>query len=171
LAGRYAVAAEQRDAVRIEADRMETDQKARTVYFSGNVIARQGDLRIQADDMQVFYKMKDEGDAAEDQAIDRLVARGHVTVAKKDWTASGNALEYFSGRRLAILTGDARAWQGGNMVSGQRIELYLDEGRTVVEKDKGSSERVKAFFYPEEKSRRQTEEDGKPEPAEAPRHE
>ena len=141
-------AAPSQPAVRIEADRMESDQKSRTVVFVGNVIARQGELRIQADEMQVFYGAKQGAERADAQAIERLTARGHVTIAKKDWTASGEALEYIAHRRYAVLTGNARAWQGGNVVSGQRIELYLDEGRTVVEKGARDSGRVKAFFYP-----------------------
>ncbi len=150
LLGRAGAAHAQAAApVRIEADRMETDQKSRTVAFVGSVVARQGDLRIEADEMRVFYAAQ--GDKAGDaggEAIERLTARGRVTIAKQDWTASGDALEYFARRRYAVLTGNARAWQGGNMVSGERIELYLDEGRTVVERGGRQQGRVKAFFYP-----------------------
>ncbi len=145
--GRAAAPPPSRQApVRIEADRMETDQKSRTVVFAGSVVARQGDLRIEADEMQVFYAARDGETGGE--AIERLTARGRVTIAKQDWTASGDALEYFARRRYAVLTGDARAWQGGNMVRGERIELYLDEGRTVVDRGGRPSGRVKAFFYP-----------------------
>jgi len=125
---------------------METDQKRQMVTFAGNVAARQGELVIHADTMEVYYRQ--EKRRTDSQAIDRLIARGHVKVLKKEWTATGDELEYFAGRRLAVLTGNASAWQGNNMVRGQKIELYLDEGRTVVERQKNSPERVKAFFYP-----------------------
>ena len=45
-------------------------------------------------------------------------------------------------------TGNAKAWQGKNMVAGETIILYLDEGKSVVERSKEEGERVKALIYP-----------------------
>jgi lipopolysaccharide export system protein LptA len=34
------------------------------------------------------------------------------------------------------------------MVSGEKIVLYLDEGKSVVESSSSEGERVKAYIYP-----------------------
>jgi lipopolysaccharide export system protein LptA len=41
-------------------------------------------------------------------------------------------MTYLSRERQVILTGNAKAWQNRNMVSGEKIVYYLDEGRSEV---------------------------------------
>jgi len=149
-----------REPVHIEADRMESDQKTEAVLFVGNVEAHQADLAIKADRMTVFYqrgaanKTGSKNTAAEaTRAIDRLTASGKVEIVKLNWTASGDQLEYISRDRKIILTGNTKVWQDNNLVTGDRIVLYLDEGKSIVErKSSGEGERVKAFFYPDAKT-------------------
>jgi lipopolysaccharide export system protein LptA len=145
-----------KEPIHIEADRMESDQKTEAVVFVGNVEARQGDLLIQAARMTVYYQkpatgaggQAASGEAA--RAIDKLLATGGVKIVRENWVATGNQLEYLSGDRKIILTGDTKVWQNNNLVTGDRIVLYLDQGKSVVEKNNaGQGERVKAFFYPD----------------------
>lgn len=147
-----------KEPVHIEADRMESDQKTESVLFVGNVEAKQGDLAIKAERMTVFYQQNQpvaaKTTAAEaSRAIDRLTASGEVEIVKLNWTATGDQLEYISRDRKIILTGNTKVWQDNNLVTGDRIVLYLDEGKSVVErKGSGEGERVKAFFYPDAKT-------------------
>lgn len=134
--------------INIEADRMETDQKSNIVVFSGAVEAKQDDLAIQSDQMTVHYAMEKENSSAVSQAISTINATGNVRVSKGNWVANGDSMEYDEGARKAILTGNAKVWQDNNMVTGDRIELYLDEGRSVVDRGSDKGGRVKAFFYP-----------------------
>mgnify|MGYP002267041372 CR=1 FL=1 len=41
-------------------------------------------------------------------------------------------MTYLSKERQVILTDNAKAWQNQNMVSGDKIIYYLDEGRSEV---------------------------------------
>ena len=149
-----------KEPVHIEADRMESDQKNESVLFVGNVEAHQADLAIKADRMTVFYqrtpsdKSATKTSAAEaSRSIDRLTASGKVEIVKLQWTATGDDLEYLSRDRKIILTGNTKVWQDNNLVTGDRIVLYLDEGKSIVErKSSGEGERVKAFFYPDAKT-------------------
>jgi lipopolysaccharide export system protein LptA len=148
-----------KEPIHIEADRMESDQKTESVLFVGNVEAHQADLAIKADRMTVFYQKVQPDAAAKTSAaevtkdIDRLTANGEVEIVKLQWTATGDQLEYFSRERKIILTGNTKVWQDNNLVTGERIVLYLDEGKSVVErKNSGVGERVKAFFYPDAKT-------------------
>jgi len=144
-----------REPIHIEADRMESDRKTEAVLFVGNVEARQGNLLIQAERMTVYYQKAPAGETARPEAessraIDKLLATGKVKIVRENWVATGDQLEYLSGERKIVLTGDTKVWQDNNLVTGDRIVLYLDEGKSVVEKDdSGDGGRVKAFFYPE----------------------
>ena len=145
--------------IQIEADRMESVQKKNVITFSGHVEARQDDLIIHADQMTVQYiESQKPGHADESgeqpvsgipRKIDKIIATGNVKIVQKDWVAVGDVMDYMEHQRKAILSGNARAWQGKNMVAGDIIILYLDEGKSIVERSNEEGERVKALIYPE----------------------
>ena len=140
--------------IHIEADRMESDHQREAVLFAGNVEASQGDLLIRADEMTVFYAKPKEGDGpGTEKSIDNLHATGNVKIVKQDWAATGDVVEYKADERKVVLTGNTKVFQDNNTVSGDRVVLFLDEGKSVVEKQ-GTDEggRVKAFFYPEKEN-------------------
>lgn len=145
------------DPIRIEADRMESSQGKNVIVFSGNVHANQDDLVINADSMTVRYhtvntgKPDDTTDVPAEglpQQIDTITAKGKVKIVRGDWIANGDSMDFKADKRLVILSGNAKAWQDQNMVSGEKIILYLDEGKSVVERSTKEGERVKAFIYP-----------------------
>ena len=139
--------------IQIEADRMESRQQRNTVLFSGNVVAKQADLTIHADQMTVDYKPSSGSEAAGDvtRKIKKLFAKGNVKIIKEGWISTGDTMEYNTGEGKVLVSGNARVWQDKNMVSGENIILYLDEGRSVVERGAGKGERVKAYIYPDNK--------------------
>jgi lipopolysaccharide export system protein LptA len=149
LALATATAATEGGPIHVEADRMESDQQGGAVIFVGNVEARQGEMLITGDRMTVNYQKNDNSDS-QSKNIESLVASGNIKLTRQDWIATGDQLEYRSEERKVVLTGNTKVWQDNNMVSGERVVLYLDEGRSVVEKtDETEKGRVKAFFYPE----------------------
>ncbi|MBU0485109.1 MAG: lipopolysaccharide transport periplasmic protein LptA [Proteobacteria bacterium] len=139
--------------VNITADRMESNRKENSIYFAGKVEAKQGNLIIRADEMTVFYKGGSEADGAlgaadTSKSISKLLAGGNVEIVSDGWLATGDNVDYFSDERKVVLTGNTKVWQDSNMVSGERIVLYLNEGKSVIERGE-NGERVKAFFFPE----------------------
>ena len=141
--------------IQIEADRMETSQKGGAVLFSGNVAASQGSLIINADEMTVLYTeagSRPDGSAVTDavmpRKIQKITAKGSVKIVQGDWVAAGDTMDFNADDRIVILTGNAKVWQDQNMVSGEKIILYLDEGKSVVERSSREGDRVKAFIYP-----------------------
>ncbi|MDF1577704.1 MAG: lipopolysaccharide transport periplasmic protein LptA [Desulfurivibrionaceae bacterium] len=153
------------EPIHIEADRMESDQRTASVTFAGNVEAVQGDMVIRADLMTVHYR-KDAAPAAGTgvdgrQSIESLQATGNITIDKEEWRAAGERMDYETEGRKVVLTGNTRVWQGSNVVSGDRVVLYLDEGKSVVEaRDQAEGGRVKAFFYPESSETEKTQQPG-----------
>lgn len=149
--------------IRIEADRMETSQDQSIIKFSGHVQANQDNLVINADEMTVRYTGEKTapgtpsvpGSESLTQQIDSIVAHGNVKIVQGDWIATGEAMDFDAAKRIVILSVNARAWQDQNMISGEKITLYLDEGRSVVERSSQEGERVKAFIIPSTPEKKQ----------------
>lgn len=147
--------------IHIEADRMESDQNKEAVLFAGNVEATQEDLIIQADQMTVYYRKAAQTLASASNAaksIEKLEATGNIKIIKKDWLASGDRMEFETRDRKVVITGNTKVWQGNNTVTGERVVLFLDEGKSIVEnQSKGDGGRVKASFYPKPDDTKQNE--------------
>jgi len=61
----------------------------------------------------------------------------------------GGRATYEQEQRTLVLTENPVLHDGPNIVIGERVTVYLDENRSVVE---GGQKRVKAVFHPNEKS-------------------
>ena len=144
--------------ITIEADHMTSLEANNTVLFKGNVDAAQADVRIRSDEMTVYYTGVEEG---KKQEVKRLKCIGNVEITKGEWLGTGQVMNYLAKERKIILSGDAKAWQGTNFVSGKTIIYYLDEKRSEVIGDrpggtfdsdsgkKKKSSRVKATLTPQ----------------------
>ncbi|MBI5556647.1 MAG: lipopolysaccharide transport periplasmic protein LptA [Deltaproteobacteria bacterium] len=137
--------------IHVEADRMVSKKKDNAVVFTGNVDAKQGKLSIHSDEMTVYHKNQGTGDAdqASPQKIEKLYAVGNVKIVQDELIATGNKMEFFADDRKVLLTGNTKVWQNNNLVTGETIMLDLKTDTTIIEPDKKSGGRVKAFFYPE----------------------
>ena len=141
--------------IHIEADRMVSQEQNNSVVFIGNVDASQGKVTIRADEMTVYYTQGDKAKTKSTSSqVKKLVCRGNVEITQDDWLGTAKRMDYFAKGRKVVLTGDAKAWQGQNMVSGKSIVYYLDEKRSVVEQDKTKPGRVKAVIHPESDSKK-----------------
>lgn len=131
--------------VTVDADHLETLQKEGLVIFTGNVVAKQSTATQFADRMEVYLDAKGDG-------IVRTVSTGDVRIITKDCrTGTARRAEYYDAEQRVVLIGNARVWQDDNVVTGERIIIYLSEDRSVVEG--GQQERVKAIFYPRKEAR------------------
>lgn len=136
--------------IHIEADRMESLQHDNAIFFSGQVVAKQGGLVIHSDQMTIYYLSEAEKAAlppGDTRQMKKLYATGKVEMQNEGWIATGDAMEYFELERKVYITGNTRAWQDNNLVTGEAMTLYLDEGKSVVERSAGPGERVRAFFH------------------------
>lgn len=125
--------------IHIEADRMTSTEKDNSVVFTGEVDAKQDDVRIRSDVMTVYYTPK-EKKAGKDtnepktatQEVEKLICTGNVEITRAEWLGTSKKMVYLAKQRQVILTGNAKAWQGQNMVSGEKIIYHIDEGRSEV---------------------------------------
>lgn len=122
--------------IQIEADHMSSTEKSNTVLFSGNVDAKQKDVRIRSNEMTVFYtpagKPGGKKETKTSQQVEKLICTGNVEISRNEWLGTSNRMIYLAKERQVILIDNAKAYQGQNMVSGEKIIYYLDEGRSEV---------------------------------------
>jgi len=138
--------------VTVDADQLENIQKEGLIVFTGNVVASQDRSTQYADRMEVYLDARGE-------SIVRTVSTGNVRIITKDCRmGTAQRAEYYDAEQRVLLIGNARVWRDDNVVTGERITLYLSEDRSVVEG--GKQERVKAVFYP--KSQETEKADAKP---------
>lgn len=140
--------------IHIEADRMVSQEQENSVVFLGNVDASQGELLIRTDEMTVYYTQDEQKSSSKGSGeVDKLICRGNVQISQGDWLGTSQRMDYFASDRRVVLSGNAKAWKGQNMVEGKTITYYLDEGRSIVEAppagNKGSKGRVKAVIQPD----------------------
>lgn len=96
------------------------------VAFEGDVVARQGDLTLRSDRLDVAVDPKT-------RELRRVLARGRVRIQKGDLVATAEEATYEASAGIVTLTGDPKVWRGKDVVAGEKITLYLAENRSVVE--------------------------------------
>ncbi len=137
--------------IHIEADRMVSMKNDNAVLFSGNVDAKQGQLVIRAAEMTVYYLSNEEKAKLpqnEERSLKKLFASGNVEIQNDGMTGTGDKMEYYEAERKMILIGNSKVWQDNNLVTGHTVVVFLDQGKSIVERGEKKGERVKAFFYP-----------------------
>ncbi len=126
----------------IDADRMEASKKEGLVIFTGNVVAKQENSVQTADRMEVY--LDDKGDR-----VLRIISTGNVKIVTEDCrTGTARRAEYYDDDQRLLLIGDAKVWQEDNVVTGERIIMFLADDRSEVEA--GPQGRVKSVFYPKQ---------------------
>ena len=127
--------------IEITSHRLKAQSDPRLVTFIGEVVARQDDLVIYADRLQVLF-------GGEDEQIDTLEATGTVRIVQGDNIATGEKAVYQRRVGIVTLSGAPRVRQGMDFVEGDEVIVYLDEGRSEVIGAENS--RVKAVIHPRE---------------------
>lgn len=113
--------------VNFSADRIEVQDRADRVVVSGNVQVTQADLTLNAARMTVAYRN------AGGIEIDRIDASGDVRIVRRGDTARGNVAIYDLNAKLITLLGNVELTQGANRLTGGRLVMDLESGRSTVD--------------------------------------
>lgn len=148
-----------KEPIRINSDSLELDYRGSTLTYRGNVQVVQGDVTVTSDRLSIAYDRdaaRRDGAAAPVPAaatgrgdadkIKEVVAEGRVRIRKGDRLAEGRRAVFDQTKQTIVLSDGAVLHEGPNQVAGDRIVVYLQEERSVVEG--GSNSRVSAIFYP-----------------------
>lgn len=111
----------------IAADRLEFDYEHGTLKYMGNVTVEHAGARINAASLEVSF------DPGEKRSLRKITARGDVEVLRGDESARGELAEYDPAAGVIVLSQNARLGSGTNSLAGERVVVYLKEGRAVVQ--------------------------------------
>jgi lipopolysaccharide export system protein LptA len=153
---------DRKEPIVVTSDTLEYDYKANVVVYRGTVQATQGPVKLSSDTLTVTFGDADVPDAgaktsaARDRAFDvasrgrqrlhEIVAAGNVRIDHGTRWATGGRAVFDQSQRTLVLTESPKLHDGANEVVGDRVVVYLDEDRSVVE---GGRKRVKAVLYPD----------------------
>jgi len=159
-----------KEPIRINSDTLELDYKGSTLTYRGNVQVTQGDVTLNSDSLAITFDRGEKKPAKRDGAakpdeegaeasaagavpgrgdadrIKEVIAEGRVKIRKGERLAEGRRAVFDQQKQTIVLSDGAILHEGPNKVAGDRIVVYLQEERSVVEG--GSKSRVQAVFYP-----------------------
>ena len=138
------------EPIHIEADRAMLNEKEATSVYEGNVLLRQGSLKLQGDSMTVYLS---------DNQVGRIMLTGKPASMQqrresRDTAqhAEAESIDYNAADDRVILLGNARIWQDGEEeFSSDRIVFDLKEN-TVNAGGKDSEDRVHIILQPKPKT-------------------
>lgn len=139
--------------IEITANALQVSQTEQTAIFSGKVVATQGEMRLSADDLRVYYRAG--GGAARggaSGAISRLDAIGNVTVNARTESASGEWAVYDVDSGQITMGGKVVLKRGENIIRGEQLVIDLPSAQSRITGGPGSGDgRVKGVFVPAKK--------------------
>jgi lipopolysaccharide export system protein LptA len=115
--------------ITITSESLTADNKAHTALFEKNVVAKTTNLTIYADKMLVYYQ-EDGGD------VTQIDANGNVKVLRESRIITSKSATYYAEEEKVVFTGEPRAMDGDNVVSGTKIIYFTVADRFLVENSK-----------------------------------
>lgn len=146
--------------ITIDADRLEVRDREKRAIFSGNVVAKRGEMTMRSTSMIVFY----EGDqpagqaqprgatpGSQEQQIRRIEMTGPVFFCQRDQAARGDRAIYERASETLVMTGNVVLTSGQNVVTGPRLVVNIRTNQAQVERDPAQpNERVRSLIVPSE---------------------
>jgi lipopolysaccharide export system protein LptA len=102
------------------------DYKKKIANFFENVVVQTGDGVLKSDKLTVFFD-------ATGNAIDRMIAVGHVFIDEKDHQAESDRAEYYSRESRLVLTGEPVIKKGSNYYSAEIITIDTRTNKVYFE--------------------------------------
>lgn len=112
--------------VEVTAENLSVNQADGTATFTGDVLVKQGEIRLQADEIRVEY-----GDTGGD--IERLHASGGVLLVNATDAAEAASAVYTIASGEVVMSGNVLMTQGQAAIKGQTLVINLKTGTGRME--------------------------------------
>lgn len=131
-----ALSTDSEQPINIEADRAEADDVKRTTIYRGDVIITQGTLKITGETVTIYYD--ENGDLTKLVSVGsparfHQLPDGKPDIPKNYQKAQAKRMEYYEGKDLIVLLGNAVYGQGGDRVAAERIVYDSKRSRMKAE--------------------------------------
>jgi len=110
----------------ITSETLIADNKNNTAEFEGSVVAKTDDLIMYADKMTVFYDNSE-------STVNKILAVGNVKVLNKERVLFSDEAIYLDNEEQIIFSGNPKAIEGDNVITGNKIIFFLKDERALVE--------------------------------------
>lgn len=107
--------------VEVSADQLEVNQSDGTALYTGNVVIGQGEMRLAAPRVLIFY-------TEDESRIDRMEASGGVTVVSGSEAAEAQNAVYSIDAGTIVMTGNVLLTQGRSALTSERMTVNLEDG-------------------------------------------
>ena len=107
--------------VEVTADSLAIDQNTGTAVFTDNVVIIQGEMRLSADKVDVFYDTQEQG-------IERIEATGNVILISGADAAESERATYDVDVGTIVMTGNVLVAQGPSALTADRMTVRMDNG-------------------------------------------
>lgn len=145
----FALTSDSEQPIYIDSDSAVYDEKAEISTYSGQVVATQGSIRIDADKLVVYLK---------NGGIVKLVATGKPskfeqlpTEGKDKMYGEGLVNEFYPEKNLLIFKKNASVWQGDAKQSSDYIEYDTKNSLLKAGEKSSSGKRVHSVIKPKPK--------------------
>jgi lipopolysaccharide export system protein LptA len=113
----------------ITSEKLTADNQAHTALFERSVVARNAETVLYADKMLV-YSDKESGD------VTKIDAKGAVKMIKNKRVITSQEATYYAEGEKVIFTGDPKAVEDGNVMTGKKMTYLMNEDRFLVDDGK-----------------------------------
>lgn len=129
----------------IDARQLDIDDNRRLAVFSGDVQAKQGDFKIEAQSLTAHFSgplglLDEQGGTTERQPAEliRVKALDEVKITSSGGrSATGDWAEFDIAKNIAVVGGEVRLIQGGSSVRGDRLTINMTTGASVIDNAPG----------------------------------
>jgi lipopolysaccharide export system protein LptA len=135
------------EPVDISSDEAHVNEGERTVVLSGHVIARQGEMQLQADTVTVHYLAGAVQKGSPKGKIDSLEASGNVVVTRPGEIVKSMSATYKMIEKQILMKGNVTATRGTSVVRGDSLIVDLVR-ETIKLQSNVQNGRVHAIFTP-----------------------
>ena len=139
----------------ISADELEVRDAENRAIWRGSVEAIQGQNRLRAPTLSIFYASRGSGGAAVPGGtggeIQRMEADGPVYYVTPQQNARGDHAVYDAASSTVTMTGNVVLVQDKNVVQGQRLVIDTQTNKATLvatNTGRGATGRVRGVFYP-----------------------
>jgi len=132
LIASIAYASDKNNIVDINSDLMELLEDKKMIIFSGDVVAKKGDITLYCSRLEVFYN---ENPTTKKREIDYMIAKGNVKIVQGEKIAKGDVGRYYQKEDMMILEGNPViiTEKGENQITGNKVTFFMKENRSTIE--------------------------------------
>ncbi len=151
--------ASSREPINISADKLDYFDKQQKAIYTGNVVVIQGDTRLRAAALTIYFDNKQDAGKTtspspsalgSNSGVRRMEGKGPIVITSKDQVGTGDSLLYDKPRDRFTLLGNVALSQGENVTRGDKMDYDLSSGQAVVT----SKGRVHSLIIPNDESQK-----------------